>query len=191
VDKREWTNYRRRMVANSTFVSTLNPGNWSTNTWTTLFVVGLVALHSFPAWATRPPGYAKTEEIVPKTTTALVVEVKSCASTTEPGYHVMEFTLSPGEKLWGGNYTNDFRVAYKEFVVGDVPKGMSVCYANYTGSGIEFQAKPKEKYVCFLSEEKGKISLLRLEPIESKENVLKAYEELGKKTSGKPDAVNR
>ena len=58
----------------------------------------------------------------------------------------------------------------------NVREGKSVCFVNYTGSGIELQAKPTEKYICFLRKEQTGFSLLRMEPVPNEKTILELYE---------------
>jgi hypothetical protein len=138
--------------------------------WTVLLVVFTPLL----AQASEAPGWDKTEAVVPKTAVAVVGTLVSCVATNEPGNRVLIVSVTPLRTLWGEEQTNQLHVTYKEFVPV-YPENMSVYYANYTGSGIEWKAKPKQEYVCFLKKEKNKFSLLRFEPLANEHTILDLY----------------
>jgi len=144
------------------------------------------------AFATKPPGYDKTEDVLPKTTHAVVAEVISCSITNEPGNTVLNVELKPIKILWGEHDGSVIKTKYKEFMP-EVREGMSVCFVNYTGSGIEVQAKPKQTFICFLKEEGKGFSLLRMEPVENEKTILELFEKQKKKPqpTSAGDVANR
>jgi len=127
------------------------------------------------AFATKAPGYEKTEAVLPKTTHAVVAEIISCSVTNEPGNTVLKVELKPIKSLWGEHDGSAIKTKYKEFMP-HVPEGMSVYFVNYTGSGIEFQVNNTEKYICFLKMEQAGFSLLRIEPVSNEKTILELYE---------------
>ena len=66
---------------------------------------------------------------------------------------------------------------YREYELSAIPEGVGVCFANYTGSGIEWEAKTNTAYVCFLTREAGGFALLRLEPAENAVKAKALHEE--------------
>ena len=148
-------------------------------------VVALLAAFAAPlARASEAPGWDRTEAVVPKTTVAVVGTLVSCVITNEPGNRVLIVSIAPLRTLWGQKQTNQLDVAYKEFIPV-YPENMSVYYANYTGSGIEWKAKPKEEYICFLKDEKKTLSLLRLEPVTDEKKILELHKKQKEKTPTK------
>ena len=150
----------------------------------------LVATASI-AVATELPGYETTERVLPMTTDGVVGELVSSVRTNEPGSHVLLVTIKTQSHLWGSFTNAVFEAKYREFKIPAIPKGMSVSFANYTGSGIEWEAKTNMAYVCFLSQQTNGFSLLRLEPAEHATKVLSLYEELRKKDFQAPQELGR
>lgn len=136
-----------------------------------LLVLGVLCATS-AAVATEAPGYETTERIVPHTTHAIVGLLASCTVTNEPGNRVLAVKIISSRSLWGGSLTNSLDARYTEFVIPSIPEGMSVSFANYSGSGIEWNAKPRQEYICLLKREGETFSLLRLEPVANEKCVL-------------------
>jgi hypothetical protein len=137
------------------------------------------------AHATGSPGYDKTDAVLPKTTHAIVAEIIACSTTNERGYTLLDVTLKPIRTLWGEHDHEVIKTKYKEFMLSGGSAGKSISYEKYTGSGIEFEAKPKRKYICFLKEEKEGFSLLRMEPVENENTILELYKKQQEKSARK------
>jgi hypothetical protein len=149
---------------------------------TILALLGLASV----AGATEAPSNEPTERIIPDTTHAIVGQLVSCVRTNEPGSHVLSVSITPIRSLWGDALTNAVDANYREFMLPNIPEGMSVCFANYTGSGIEWDSKPKQKYICFLKKEKKAFSLLRLEPVANEKKILDLYNKQKAEAPTKP-----
>jgi len=145
-----------------------------------IILAGLVGMLSV-ASASEAPGHDTTDRVVPNTTHAVIGQLVSCVATNEPGNHVLEVTLRPIRTLWGDQITNSVSTRYEEFIPV-FPEHINISYMNYTGSGIEFQAKQKQKYICFLKKRKEGFSLLRLEPVENEKKILDLYMKQKEKT---------
>ena len=148
---------------------------------TIIAIVALLGLASV-ADATEAPGNESTERVIPDTTHAIVGQLVSCVRTNEPDNHVLSVSITPVRSLWGNALTNGVDAKYREFMLPNIPEGMSVCFANYTGSGIEWDAKPKQRYICFLKKQKEEFTLLRLEAVENEKKILELYKKQKEKT---------
>jgi len=127
------------------------------------------------AAATELPGYDSAERVIPEATDAVVGTLTSAVHTSEPGNRVLLVTIKTERRLWGTNTTAVLEARYREFTIPEIPEGMGVDFVNYTGSGIEWKAKPKETYICLLKEMYGAFSLLRLELVTHEERLLELH----------------
>lgn len=130
------------------------------------------------ALATEAPGNESTDRVLPQASDAVVGTLISSVQTTEPGNHVLIVTVRTQRQLWGTVTNAVIEAKYREFTIPAIPEGISVSFANYTGSGIEWDAKTNSAYVCFLSQQTNGISLLRLEPAENATKVKAMFDEL-------------
>ncbi len=135
----------------------------------------LIVFASFLAQASEAPGWDSTDAVVPKTKVAVVGTLLSCVSTNEPGSRLLVVSIVPLRTLWGPEQTNRLDVTYKEFIPV-FPEKMRVYYGNYTGSGIEWEAKTNSLYVFFLSQQTNSMSLIRLEPAENESKIREMFE---------------
>ena len=138
--------------------------------------------------ATMGPRHLLTREVIPAASHAIVGRLSSCVATNEPGNDVLAVTISPIRSLWGRKLKNELHVEYKEFIP-EIQEGMHIHFPNYTGSGIEWQAKPQQEYICFLKKKWMTFSLLRLEPVSNEKQILQQYEK--QKKSPQQDPVGR
>jgi len=144
---------------------------------TFLALAGTVAISA----ATQLPGYDITECVIPKTTDAVIGVLISAIRTNEPGNSVLFVTVK-AERILCGTLTNAvFEAKYREFTIPAIPEGMGVDFVNYTGSGVEWEAKTNTSYVFFLSHQTNTVSLLRLEPVGNEAKIKGLFEELKKK----------
>ncbi len=153
-------------------------------------IIGILAgiLLATVARASEAPGHDTAARVIPKTTHAIVGQLVSCVATNEPGMHVLKVDIIPMRTLWGKKLTGSVQTRYEEFIPV-FPEHINVSYANYTGSGIEFQARPKQPYICFLRKEKEAFTLLRLEPVENEKRILEFHKEQKEKTPTKPSTA--
>lgn len=140
----------------------------------TLFVLAVLCA-TLTAVATEAPRHETIERVVPSATHAIVGLLTSCTVTNEPGNRVLAVTIVPSRTLWGGTLAEPVKAEYKEFVIPLVPEGMSVSFANYSGSGIEWNAKAMHEYICFLKREGETFTLLRLEPVANEKGILEVH----------------
>ena len=131
--------------------------------------------------ATEAPGNEPTARVIPQTTHAVVGVLLSSVRTNEPDNHVLLVTVRTERHLLGALTNEVFEAKYREFKIAAIPEGIGVCFANHTGSGIEWEAKTNLSYVCFLSQRTNTLSLLRLEPVETEAKIKGMFEEVEKK----------
>lgn len=129
------------------------------------------------ALASELPGYDPLDRVIPNTGTAIVGKLVAVTNEQTRSDNLLKVTIEPSRTLWGQTMTNAVSVVYKEFIakLPDEP-GLNVDFINYTGSGIEFQAKAGVEYICLLKKEETGFSLLRLEPVSNEKRVLEVYE---------------
>jgi hypothetical protein len=142
-----------------------------------LVAVGLLAGAGL---ATRPPGNDSTETAVAKATDVSVGVLLSAARTNETDNHVLLTSIKIERGLWGTLTNGIVQARYREFMIREIPAGMSVCFADYTGSGFEWDAKTNLSYVCFFHRQTNGMSLLRLEPLANESKIREVFEKLKK-----------
>lgn len=138
------------------------------------------------AVATSPPGHDSMETTVAKATDAAVGVLLSAARTNDADNHVLLASIEIERGLWGTLTNGIVQARYRESMIREIPAGVSVCFADYTGSGIEWDAKTNLSYVCFFERQTNGVSLLRLEPAANESKVREASERL-KKTEPQQD----
>ena len=116
------------------------------------------------AVATELPGHDPVDRVIPKTDIAMVGRLLTVTNAQTKSDNVLRVAIEPLRPVWGQMPSNTIAAVYKEFIpiLPDEP-GLNVDFINYTGSGIEFQAKAGEEFVCLLQEKQGAFILLRLE----------------------------
>lgn len=139
----------------------------------------LLAIAATPviSTGTELPGNDPTERIVPQCSQAVVATLLSSVRTNEPGNRVLLVTAKPERSVCGVLTNALFNARYCEFTIPAIPEGMSVCFANYTGSGIEWTAETNTLYVFFLSQQTNGLALLRLEPAGNEAAIRRLFEE--------------
>lgn len=135
------------------------------------------------ALATMPPGNDSTETAVGKASDVSVGVLLSATRTNEPDDHVLLTSIRIERGLSGTITNGTVEARYRESKIRAFPEGVSVCFANYTGSGIEWEAKTNLPYVCFFQLQTNGLALLRLEPLPNESKVKQAIQELRKKQS--------
>lgn len=142
------------------------------------------------AVATELPGYDPLDMVVPKATSALVGEVISVTPANIPGNRILKLVIRPRAEVFGTMpKEGKFECQYTEFIPKLPNKpGLRVSFRNYTGSGIEFQAKPGEQYIFLLAiHRKGMMAeVLRLEPVAEMQRILKTKRQSDEKKGRKP-----
>jgi len=125
------------------------------------------------AVATELPGYDPVDRVIPKTDIAIVGKLVTVTNAQTKSDNVLRVTIEPLRSVWGQMPSNTIAAVYKEFIpVLPNKPGLNVDFINYTGSGIEFQAKAGEEFVCLLQKKQDTFILLRLET-KSNESVVR------------------
>ena len=129
------------------------------------------------AMATEAPGHEPTDRVAAQASDAVVGVLVSSIRAQEPGNQVLRVAVETQRQLWGAATSGVIEATYREYELPAIPEGVGVCFANYTGSGIEWEAKTNTAYVCFLKREADGFALLRLEPAENAAKAKALHEE--------------
>ena len=101
----------------------------------------LLASAAAVAMATEAPGHEPTDRVAAQTSDAVVGVLVSSLRTQEPGNQVLRVAVETQRQLWGAATSGVFEATYREYDLPAIPEGVGVCFANYTGSGIEWEAR--------------------------------------------------
>jgi hypothetical protein len=153
--------------------------------------IAVLALVTSVALATELPGHDPVERVIPQTDIAAVGELVAVSKERTASDNLLTVTISLSRKIWGQIPSNTVTAVYKEFIpkLPDKP-GLNVDFINYTGSGVEFQAKAGEEYICFFQKKGSSLALLRLEPLANEAAIRNLLlEKLKKDAPTKPPTV--
>ncbi len=138
------------------------------------------------AFGGAPPGHSKTEWVIPQTTHAIVGQLLTTKQSRDKKDRIFDVTIKPARNLWGIVGEEVVKTSYKEYIPVVVGKIIPM-FIDYTGSGIEFDAKVKQDYVFFLKKERKGFFLLRMEPAANENKII----ELRKKFLKEKEAKNK
>ena len=151
-------------------------------------ILGLLALCAASSvWATEMPSHEGMVKIADTAYQIVEVVVTSSHSMTETnGPNVLYLKAKYLDSIKGAmTFDEGIFGKYEEFYARDRSDiGLYISYENFSGSGIEFRTKAKDRVILFIGKDSGdglnKI-ILRIEPLERMPEIRKALEQLKSK----------